>query len=298
MDLVAQIISNPSVEARAYPVFRRHGFHLLRDSYLLPIPDDQDMAYLRPSEMVGVDIDAARIFDFLETAIQPYKAEFNAFPVHEAPPGSYYLVNGSYMAIDGNVYYGLIRHFKPRRIVEIGAGNSTLLAAAAIRKNGTPTELIAIEPYPSPILKAQIPELTELIVKRVQDVELPFFEALGENDILFIDSSHVLRPGGDVWWEFCEILPRLQSGVLVHVHDISLPKPYPHVYYENRWYWNEQYLLQVFLSFNSRFEVIWPGNYMMEHHTARMTQAFSPEYGHMRAKYPQSEPSSFWLRVQ
>jgi hypothetical protein len=101
-----------------------------------------------------------------------------------------------------------------------------------------------------------------------------------------------------VWWEYCEILPRLAPGVLVHIHDISLPKPYPDVYLKQHRYWNEQYLLQAFLTFNPKFEVIWAGNYMMIQQPERLREQFLPEYDHMRAKFPQSEPSAFWMRVK
>ena len=89
----------------------------------------------------------------------------------------------------------------------------------------------------------------------------------------------------------------LAPGVLVHVHDISLPKPYPRVYFDSGLYWNEQYLLQAFLAFNSRFEVIWPGNHMVLNYGERISKVF-PEYQAMREKYPSSEPTSFWMRVK
>ena len=284
--------------------FEKQGFYLLRKHYYLPIPDEVDRGYQRESALVGVDINEEQVFKFIEETLNPYKAEFNAFPVHSSDdPAKFYLVNGSYMAIDGNVYYSLIRKHCPHRIVEIGSGNSTILAAEAIRKNraegrGQGAELISIEPHPSAILQNGIPELSQLIKKRVQDVDLELFKSLKVGDILFIDSTHVLRPGGDVWYEYCEILPRLASGVLVHIHDISLPKPYPGVYWDAHLYWNEQYVLQIFLTYNSRFEVIWPGNYMMVKHPEKMVNAFSPEYGHMRDKYPFSEPTAFWMKVK
>ncbi|MGH9903790.1 MAG: class I SAM-dependent methyltransferase, partial [Pyrinomonadaceae bacterium] len=141
------------------------------------------------------------------------------------------------------------------------------------------------------------PGLSELIEKRVQDVDLSVFTSLEANDILFIDSTHALRAGGDVQLEFCEIMPRLAPGVLVHVHDISLPRAYPRVYFDQRLYWNEQYLLQAFLTFNRRFEVIWPGNYMALRYPERIREFFF-EYQDMRAAYPSSEPTSFWMRVR
>jgi hypothetical protein len=175
------------------------------------------------------------------------------------------------------------------------------LAAAACRqnlnKNGETTTLIAIEPFPGKTLKKGLPGLSKLIQGKVQKVEFQLFTSLAAGDMLFIDSSHVLRSGGDVQQEYCEILPRLAPGVLVHLHDISLPKPYPRVYFETQLYFNEQYLLQAFLCFNSRFEVIWPGNYMMLKYPESVLKIF-PEYQEMRKFYPSSEPSSFWIRAR
>jgi hypothetical protein len=199
------------------------------------------------------------------------------------------------MAIDAHVYYIFIRHFKPKRIIEIGAGNSTLVAAAACRQNlkekSEASTSISIDPFPNKILKKGFPGLSKLIADKVQNVDLKLFTSLAAGDILFIDSSHVLRSGGDVQLEYCEILPRMAPGVLVHIHDISLPKPYPRVYF------NEQYLLQAFLCFNSRFEVIWPGNYMMLKYPEEVCNVF-PEYHEMRKSFPMSEPSSFWMRAR
>jgi hypothetical protein len=278
----------------------RCGFHLLRKHYYLPLPDQDDLACIKESDLVGVDMNVPGAFRLLDTVVDRYKDEFAALPQEQtADPCQFYLLNGTFMAIDGNVYYSFLRHYRPRRVVEIGSGNSTLLAAAAIRANaaeeGASTELTCIEPYPNPVLQ-QLPEITTLIKERVQNVSLSIFESLHSGDILFIDSTHTVRPGGDVWWEYCEILPRLAPGVLVHIHDVSLPKPYPALYFRNHWYWMEQYVLQAFLAFNSRFEVMWPGNYLMTKCPEKLRAAFSPEYDVMRRLYPFSEPTSFWMR--
>jgi len=288
----------------AYPVFSKHGYHLLRKHFYLPIPDVTDLSYEKNSELVGIDMNETRSFDLLDNIISPYKQEFNAFPIHAKmdDPTAFYLTNGEFMAVDGNVYYAFVRHYKPRRIVEIGSGNSTLLAAAAIRRNNQNsnhlTDLICIEPYPPPSLRGDIPELTRLFEKKVQEVDISVFQSLQDGDILFIDSSHVLRSGGDVWWEYCEILPRLAPGVLVHIHDIALPAPYERVYFERHFYWNEQYLLQAFLTYNSHFEVLWAGNYLMQKHYDKMRSAFLPEYDLMRKEFPLAEPSSMWICVR
>ena len=291
----------------AFRAFCKLGFYLLRKKYDSPIPDETELnkAFQETySQLVGVEMNERYALGLLQDVFPPYLDEFRAsFPMHRSSPAptQFYLINGSFMAIDAHVYYIFIRHFKPKRIVEIGAGNSTLLAAAACRqnlnKNGEAPTLISVEPFPSKTLKKGLPGLSKLIQDKVQKADLELFTSLAAGDILFIDSSHVLRSGGDVQQEYCEILPRLAPGVLVHIHDISLPKPYPKVYFDNQLYFNEQYLLQAFLCFNSRFEVIWPGNYMMLKYSESVCKIF-PEYSEMRRVYPLSEPSSFWMRVK
>jgi hypothetical protein len=295
-------VAEPTVRA----IFARHGLHLLRKHYYLPIPDEADLDdnfWDHSSELAGLDMNQAQASEFLKTVFPLYLDEFrDRFPLNQtADPKQFFLINSNYMAIDAHVYYCFIRHFKPKRIIEIGSGNSTLLAAAAVRQNfqetGQSPELIVIEPFPKPVLKEGFPGLTKLIECKVQEVGLELFESLSEGDILFIDSSHALRLGGDVQYEFLEILPRLAAGTLVHIHDISLPRPYPRVYFENQLYWNEQYLLQAFLAFNSGFQVLWPGNYMMLNYPEKVCQVF-PEFHTMRQHFPMSEPSAFWMQVR
>jgi len=286
-----------------YSLFFKNGYYLLRKHYFLPIPEESEILSQKESALMGIDMNESTAFDLLENIFNKYKKEFNSFPVNKTDNiYQYYLLNGSFMAIDGNVYYSFIRHLKPNKIVEIGSGNSTLLAAQAILRNieesGKKSELFCIEPYPGNTLQKAFPDLINLIKEPVQNIKLEFFESLGENDILFIDSTHVLKSGGDVWYEYCEILPRLKSGVYVHSHDISLPKPYPKIYFDNQLFWNEQYVLQAFLTYNSKFEVVWGGNYLVCKYPEKICSAFSPEYDLMRAQYPSSEPTSFWLRVK
>lgn len=290
-----------------YRIFYNHGFHLLGRNFETPIPEEADLDasfWKSPSKLVGIDINEKHALDLLQSVFPQYLVEFRkSFPMHRSSSDQtqFYLMNGSFMAIDAHVYYIFIRHFKPKRIIEIGAGNSTLLAAAASMRNreetGLAPILTAIEPFPNVTLKKGLPGLSELIGKKLQNVGLELFTSLQSGDILFIDSSHVLRSGGDVQLEYCEILPRLAPGVLVHIHDISLPKSYPRVYFKNQRYFNEQYLLQAFLCFNSAFEVIWPGNYLMLKHSEEVRRVF-PEYHEMRKSFPVSEPSSFWIRVK
>jgi Methyltransferase domain len=290
----------------AFEAFSRHGFCLLRKHYYLPIPDETDLndpLANDASDLVGIDMNESEALAFLQEVFPRYRDEFHAlFPLHQGQgTAGFFLVNGGFMAGDAHVYYSLIRDVRPRRIVEIGGGNSSLLSAVACRRNledyGTKPHLTVIEPYPSDQLREGLPGLDVLLEQRLQTVDLGLFTSLTAGDILFIDSTHVLRPGNDVQREYCEILPRLAPGVLVHIHDISLPKPYFSVYFKNHLYWNEQYLLQAFLTYNSRFEVIWPGTYMYIKYPNEVLHAF-PEIKIMRETFPLAEPSSFWLRVK
>ncbi|MCC7096484.1 MAG: class I SAM-dependent methyltransferase [Thermomonas sp.] len=280
--------------------FDGHQYVLLRRHYYLPLPDARDIASIRGTELIGCEFDPEACFSFHDEHVARFDAEFRSLPHNSADSSvNYHLVNGTFMAVDGNMYYGLIRSFAPKRIVEIGSGNSTRLACDAIRRNRaegrSTSHLTCIEPFHTSILE-QLPEVSEIRREYVQDVGLEVFTSLEAGDILFIDSTHTVRPGGDVWWEICEILPRIKPGVLVHFHDISLPLPYPARTLENHWYWMEQYFLQAFLSFNKEFSVVWAGNYLMQAAPARMTALFGEEYAAMRSAFPDSEPASLWLR--
>jgi hypothetical protein len=149
---------------------------------------------------------------------------------------------------------------------------------------------VAIEPYPNAVLSAGVPGV-QLRAVPLEAVPLQDFAALGENDILFIDSTHVLRIGGDVQYEILELLPRLRPGVNVHVHDIFLPAEYPRRWVmEHRRFWTEQYVLQAFLAFNDAFRITWGSGFMHLRHPDLLAEAF-PSY-----RRPEIGPGSLWMR--
>ena len=199
-----------------------------------------------------------------------------------------------FRSIDAEVLYCMIRHYRPHRIIEVGSGFSTYVSAAAVRQNGAegyPATLVAIEPYPNDVLRRGFPGLHQLLQQPVQSVDYEAFTSLTENDILFIDSSHVLRIDSDVRFLVLEVLPRLQPGVLVHFHDIFLPCDYPRAWVMNEYrFWNEQYVLQAFLAFNRGFEVVWLGSYMHLHHSEKLREVFG--------SYDPATiwPGSLWMR--
>ena len=162
--------------------------------------------------------------------------------------------NDFFSGFDAAIYYSLIRHLKPQRIIEIGGGYSTRIASKALTANQNGT-LTCVEPYPEDRLNGASLKV-ELIKKRVEEIDVEFFSCLEANDILFIDSSHTVKFGSDVCYEFLEILPRLARGVWVHIHDIFFPHDYPAEWLiDRRMALNEQYLLEAFLAFNKEFSV-------------------------------------------
>lgn len=284
---------------RSFYFFEKLGLHVVPNHFYQPIPDTRDLTeavFARRTEMVGVDLRDQAQCELLETFAAAYKAEYDALPREKSgEPYNFYLNNGTYASVDAEILYSMVRHFKPRRMIEIGSGFSTYLAAQAVLKNesadGVKCKLTAIEPYPNDVLAAGFPGMSELVREKVQTAPLSLFEALEANDILFIDSSHVLKIGSDVQYEFLEILPRLKPGVVVHVHDIFLPAEYPREWvFKHQRFWNEQYLLQAFLSFNTSFEVLFGGSYMHQKHADKLGKAI--------ASYDQKTcwPGNFWLR--
>lgn len=166
--------------------------------------------------------------------------------------------NSQFRELDAAVYYALLRHLKPKTIIEIGSGYSTQIAHRAIAQNrhsAVSCSLICVEPYPSaPLLKENLP--IQLIQKRLEDLDLDLFKQLQSGDILFIDSTHTVKFNSDVCREFLEIIPTLNPGVWVHIHDIFFPLDYPpHWLMQDRRAWNEQYLVEAFLSYNVQFDI-------------------------------------------
>ena len=204
---------------------------------------------------------------------------------------SYKFGNGSFGSGDAELYYNVIRTVKPRRIIEIGSGNSTLVALQAIKKNemesGIKCDLVCIEPYEMKWLERTGAKIIRTIV---EDVALVNFETLEENDILFIDSSHVIRPTGDVLFNFLTVLPILKKGVYVHIHDIFTPRNYLDIWVVNKCLlWNEQYILEAFLTNNDSFQIVCAANYLHRNHYD-MFKRVSPFVDKKR------EPGSFWIQ--
>ena len=180
-----------------------------------------------------------------------------------------YTHNGMMDVPDLVMIWAMVRAFQPRQVLEIGAGYSSYVFDKAIvacrEKGGDCGRHVAIEPYRSKVL-AHLQKRVDIVQTPLQHVPLDTFKRLGRNDILFIDSSHVTRPYGDVVYEFLFILPQLRPGVIVHVHDIFLPDDYPEAWMREQRSYTEQWLLAAFLHGNQDWKVLWSSSYMSSRH--------------------------------
>ncbi len=289
---------------KSFRLWQRLGVHITLNHFSQPIPDTRALRkelWLTRSDLVGIEINEQeqikRLAEFCK-----FKEEYERLPRKKTRiPYQYYINNEMFGSPDAEILYCMIRYFKPSKILEIGSGYSTCLSAQAILRNkeedGRRCELIAIDPNPSTMLKAGFPGLSKLISSQVQNVQISEFGRLQANDVLFIDSSHIVKIGSDVQYEFLEILPRVSKGVIIHFHDIFLPAEYPRWWVlKECWFYNEQYLLQAFLSFNPYFEVLWAGTFMHLRYPDKLEEAFSAYRNDERFKSGKRLPSSFWIR--
>ena len=269
------------------------GYHVRPIHYYEPIPDfraltREQLLKRRVPSSVRFDIPAqARKIGELAAR---YGAELDALK----SAGSFPFDNEYFAGHDAAVYYALIRDLRPERVVEIGAGYSTRIAAKALDANadeGSSGSLTVIEPFPQPRLTEWGVKM-ELVVQPVEKVDRTVFHALDANDILFIDSSHAVRTGGDVVFEFLDLLPEVKPGVWIHVHDIFFPFDYPPDWVlDQRLAFNEQYLLEAFLAYNDSFEPelcnYWLG---ADHRNALQQLLPTPDDRHI------ARGASFWMR--
>jgi hypothetical protein len=271
----------------------RWGYHIRPIHYYEPLPDfrsitkeqinrKRDYAALdfNWEAQLGLLNDLATYRDELRELDRPNADRFN-------------FQNGYFDGFDAAVYYSLIRYLKPRQVIEVGAGYSTRIAQKALERNrveGSEGKLTCIEPNPEPRLTNTRFDF-DLIKKPVQEIEVDFFSSLEANDILFIDSTHTVKFGSDVCYEFLDILPKLSPDVWVHVHDIFFPHDYPPEWLlEKRLALNEQYLLEAFLAFNVDFAVRLSNRWICLDHGEIAAQLWSTD------RTGNSCSSSFWMK--
>lgn len=268
-----------------------------------PVPDLEDLesrkVWDRRSDLVGVDFRPDAQGAFLLKIATEFGRECDWPPNSSGDQHEFYTENQSFSYGCAAGTHCILRHFKPRHVIEVGSGNSSLVIAKALSLNAQDTseeaEYISVDPYPQSMIEGGLTALTRLVKERVELLDVSFFDRLGNNDVLFIDSGHVVRIGGDVNYLILDVLPRLAQGVIVHFHDIGLPYEYAKAYFANpkfRMFWTEAYLLQAFLCYNTKFEILLALNYLMTEHQEVFRAAF-PLYD--PDKY-RAVSGSFWIQ--
>ncbi|WP_037307056.1 class I SAM-dependent methyltransferase [Ruegeria halocynthiae] len=168
--------------------------------------------------------------------------------------------NGYYDSPDADALYLMIRRYKPKRVIEVGCGNSTRVTRQAILDGDLQAQVTAIDPYPRADIAHVVDQFEQ---KRLEEVDPALFEQLEAGDVLFIDSSHVVRMSNDVAHLFCRIIPTLKAGVVIHVHDVFLPYEYPKRFFYDCPGWGEQYMLHALLQ-SGAYSMLWPGYFLQQ----------------------------------
>lgn len=272
------------------------GVFPILNHYYEPLFDDRLLSHplQKDRHLPGVDFNVPAQLELLNKL--SYSNELKALNLTQRSDAvdSFQMSNGTFESGDADFLYQLIRHTKPRKVVEIGSGNSTKIARLALKKNqgetGAGYKHICVEPYEQPWLEDL--EGITVVRERVEDCKFNWANELEAGDLLFVDSSHIVRPQGDVLKEYLEIFPQLKAGVYVHIHDIFTPKDYP-----KSWvvgdvrFWNEQYLLEALLTNTYRYEVVAALNFLKHKHYDLLSQV-CPYISSER------EPGSFYFRIK
>lgn len=264
--------------------------------YYSPFPNMDELAK-RAEKVYGLPTTPLGGIELRSNEQEALLAEFAAFRDNASmdrehnPSARYFWPNPSFPFQDAFILHAMIRKFRPRRLIEVGCGYSSCAILDTFDDQKLAAEITFIEPYPDVLLKLVRPaDHLNFKLKQnfIQDVPLEEFAALEANDILFIDTSHASKPGGDVNHIFFEILPVLKPGVIIHFHDIWYPFEYPIEWLKGGTFWTEAYLLRAFLMFNPAFKILCFNSYLNKCLTERVSAEFP-----LFIKHP---GASLWLQ--
>jgi hypothetical protein len=302
-----------------YKLGVRLGVYILPAHYYVSEPNIIELEqtvdlWAKPSAMSGVDVDLDEQVANLRRVCAPYQQEFSGNPYYRhavnQPFGSGRSRTFGY--VEAQVLHAVVRHYKPARLIEIGSGVPTYCGYQAMsmnrRETGVDGRITCVEPYPIDIVNeiASTSDTVELIPRHIQEVPLEIFTQLRPNDVVSIDTNHVVRSGSEVNYVVLEVLPIIPKGVLVQIHDIYLPYDYDRDVLKNFIHPNETALVAAFLACNPRYKILFSLS-MLHYDRRREMQSVLPEYrpesdwrGMRRGKYEQGKhfPSSLWLQVQ
>lgn len=273
-------------------VLMRVGVFPIRNHYSEPLFDARELKKPLSADraLAGIDWNAGGQLELLDCFDSV--DELRGLPMSGSGEMDFYLNNGFFEAGDAEYWYHLIRSIRPKTIIEVGSGYSTLMAIKALGKNseeddGYRCDHYCIEPYERPWLEKSG---VTVVREKIEDVDMSIFDKLGEGDVLFIDSSHIIRPQGDVTFEYLELLPVLSKGAIVHVHDIFSPKDYPEYWVRDQvYFYNEQYLLEAFMTSNKDWKIIGALNFLKNNYYEKLKEKCI----HLT---PEREPGSFYIQ--
>ncbi len=249
----------------------------------------EDRLYQSPRSLPGMDLNEVEQLGVIDT-LSTYCAG-QPFREHKNEKYRFFFENPNFSYGEAIVYYGLLRHLRPQRVIEVGSGYSTAMLLDTLDITGAPTDCTCIEPFPElmqSLIRPEDNDRLRLVATTLQKVDLALFDALQSGDVLFIDSTHVSKVGSDVNIIVFEILPRLAPGVYVHFHDVFYPFEYPKEWVLQGRCWNEIYLLRAFLEYNVDFRIQVFNSFLAQHHGDALASALP-----LVAWRP---GSSLWLR--
>lgn len=284
--LLKTFIGRPELaETAGFQIFPRRF-----DSPLVIVEEIEQGKLNERRPLPGIALNVSEALQLL-TKLSPYVGELDTLPYEPDGRSLFWLNNGSFPEFDSVVLYCLLRHLKPKRYIELGCGYSSFLSSRALERNqkdGVSCHAFYCDPEPR-LDMAKVLALGTLLEQRVQALPLRMFQDLSPGDVLFIDTSHVLKTQSDVEQELLRVVPSLSAGVWVHFHDIFTPYDYPEewVFRKVRHALNEQYALECLLSGGTRYEVTMPVYLLLREHLSEMHKFF-PRGNH--------EGRSFWIR--
>jgi predicted O-methyltransferase YrrM len=271
--------------------------------YYSPLPSVSELAkdelriFADPPSIEGMDLNLPSQWDWVVGSADGLRNI--AWPKERDPDFRYWSNNVYFNSADVAALLSVMQRACPRRIVEVGSGfSSACMLDINDRLFRSEIQFTFVEPYPErlrSLLRKGDSRNATVIESRLQDTSLKVFTSLEANDILFVDSSHVAKIGSDVNHLFFEILPRIQPGVFVHIHDVFWPFEYPKVWLEEGRAWNEQYMLRAFLQGNSQFEIVLFGS-LLESLDRLRFERYWPMVGERSAENLNIGSGSIWLR--
>ncbi len=288
----APILSRLLRALQAHPqIATRVGYQVYRQVFYNPFPNpgEVDLEKLKLKRFLpGIDLRVTESLELLRE-LSYFSAEVEKFLKNRS--GNLPAWDMTYPPADSATLYSMLRHFKPRRYIEVGCGYSSRASVAALHENasdGHMCQATFIEPYPPPYLTEL--NLPGEFIQKIEQVPLERFQQFAAGDVLFIDTSHVIKVQNDVEYELLRVLPSLKPGVIVHIHDIFTPYDYPAEWlvgdHPNHGGNNEQYALECLLSGGGDWDVLLPAHLLWREHRSAFESLIKSD----------ERPAAFWMQ--